>query len=1758
MTTVSKLVKRGSFALFLLLATLLACVLNGGSAYAANITISGIAPGAPLIGSFTPNQTYLANQQTVTVAPTATITSGQTNFFNGSLTISFAQNGAAEDQLSFIDGGFGGPSGTFINFNGSLGYNTGSVTALFGPISGGTNGSPLVFTLNNATNSSFMTPAIIQSLLQNITYKNTANLGAATANARTVQAVVNDGTVASTPATLTITVSNPPATTISKLTPNVGVSNFPYSGTATVSNGFPPYNSPAFTNLPSGLTPSLNGSTITLSGTVTSNGNFSGNITVKDQSGSTATQPYTLTINSGATLGVLTPSTATPNSVFSGKVAISGGLPPFSSPSFTNLPNGMNVGVSGGAVTLQGVPSQLGTYTGTVSAKDATGATFSRMYSLTVNPSVNSTFVPGNLLVSKSLYQNPPSTIVVGKPLPNGVNAVSDATYPFVFANAVPDPSFGITNPFVIDQLKTDGTFVSQLQVPTSVIVNSFSSKSEEALNLSQDRSSFTFVDYVTSVNMLDVSNTNTPAIPEAGNANTTPPTYRAVVEMDLQGNFKRTTTNAYSGNNGRAAVKIVGPNQPALYVCSGNAGAGNGSPQITNAAGSQIVIPGQNATAGTPGTIQTGFFDVTSAGLAADKTAKDNNFRGLTLYNNTIYVTKGSGGNGINTVYQIGNAGQLPSLASLQQITVSGPNNTPNIGGTLNAPITILPGFPKSPKASSATLFPFGLWFANQTTLYVTDEGLGGTDSTTATNTAVSNGGLQKWILVNGTWQLAYTLTNGLNLGQPYSIQPGPNGETYPTGNNPFNGLPWAVSTDGLRNIIGQTNADGTVTLYAVTSTVSGSSDTGCDPNYVVAITDNPAFTTAAQAASEQFTAVAQPTWGVAYRGVALLPNPPTFNAVSSGDVSSSDVILWTRCVDPSAPSSIAVTLQVATDVNFNNIFTTMNGNTDPNQDYTIKLNVTGLSAGTRYYYRFVGPYGVTSNTGTFKTAPSPTAKAAVHFAFSGDADGRWRSFPSVSDIGSQQLDFFFFCGDTMYENASSPAFGIVPASPAVVDPAVSVSQALSGLRRKYLENIGPVTTNGNASLKNFFAAQANYTLLDNHELCSNIGKGSYQCGGANTGAAAANYNNATVANDINVNGPFANKTAEFAACIQAFRNYEPIRENLLSTPNDPRSDQTYQLYRVQQWGKNMVFINTDDRSYADQRASSGGSPRADNVQRTRLGATQLAWLQAQLLSAQQAGTTWKIVGVSDPIDTIGALDGTSLPGEGSTNLTIADGPKSWMGGYRYERNVLLKFIADNKIQNVVFLATDDHTNRVNEMLYAPDMTQIANLSSYVLVPGNVFSIVAGPMGASGPELFTDHNYSTLLGLANGLAGSQKGVGVNPIGLDPAYIGLHDVVRENDPTADSVRGPIDFFSPDTENYNVLDITPDGKSLTVTSFGINSYNPNLFLEPSVTGPVRQILSFSVDAYVNPVTLATTAASGVTNVAIPLSITTTLAPAKIQPTLSILASSLPAGATLSAGTLNNGVYTLTAAQLAGLAITVPTAGSYNLSITANALDTNKYVTGAATATLALTVGALQSPTAVITSFTGNVTIPATIAFDASASTAGSLATITTYAWDFGDGMTASGKTVSHTYTVAGLYTVTLTVTNSMGVSATTTATVTAEGVSFAGKYNKAGISQASCKLTLPSSIPVGTTSKLTIGTYSITFAKPTPGKTVRQNGGSLRVDGSVLTFVLKTNASGFFGTPLPTSGTKAVKITYNGVSFMQSVNIVTSNHVTTFE
>lgn len=183
--------------------------------------------------------------------------------------------------------------------------------------------------------------------------------------------------------------------------------------------------------------------------------------------------------------------------------------------------------------------------------------------------------MPGNLLVSRSVYKGDKKTVSVGEVLPPGCTgttggcagtsgAIADGSYPFVFNNDTYDGSFGITSPIYLDEITPWGFKIRTIEVPNSLqphvnsqtdqLVTSFSSKSEISLHLSTDSKYITFMGYVAPVNALDISNSNTLAAPDPTNP-VGENAYRAVASMDRWGNFTFTETNAYSGNNGRAAV---------------------------------------------------------------------------------------------------------------------------------------------------------------------------------------------------------------------------------------------------------------------------------------------------------------------------------------------------------------------------------------------------------------------------------------------------------------------------------------------------------------------------------------------------------------------------------------------------------------------------------------------------------------------------------------------------------------------------------------------------------------------------------------------------------------------------------------------------------------------------------------------------------------------------------------------------------------------------------------------------------------------------------------------------------------------------------------------------------------------------------------------------------------------------------------------------------------------------------------------------
>jgi PKD repeat protein len=108
-----------------------------------------------------------------------------------------------------------------------------------------------------------------------------------------------------------------------------------------------------------------------------------------------------------------------------------------------------------------------------------------------------------------------------------------------------------------------------------------------------------------------------------------------------------------------------------------------------------------------------------------------------------------------------------------------------------------------------------------------------------------------------------------------------------------------------------------------------------------------------------------------------------------------------------------------------------------------------------------------------------------------------------------------------------------------------------------------------------------------------------------------------------------------------------------------------------------------------------------------------------------------------------------------------------------------------------------------------------------------------------------------------------------------------------------------------------------------------------------------------------------------------------------------------------------------------------AGAYTAVLT---VTDNSGVTSTARASITVQAPPNQMPKAVLSANPTSGPAPLAVALSGSGSVDPD-GSIQSYAWDFGDGSTTTGSTVSHTYTQAGSYTAVLTVTDNRGVTNT---------------------------------------------------------------------------------------------------------------------------
>jgi len=383
-----------------------------------------------------------------------------------------------------------------------------------------------------------------------------------------------------------------------------------------------------------------------------------------------------------------------------------------------------------------------------------------------------------------------------------------------------------------------------------SMISGEYGSASEGILQTSVNGQYLTMMGYgvnASTFNNAALSTYGTAALGQttsltAANQTGTPVTTVARVVALIGGNGSVDTSTALTGvynqNNPRSVATVDGT---SFYI------SGQGASKTDPTQGVFYTTLGSTTATGIDNTTDTRVVSIVNNGTG-----------------NTLYVSRDqkppSGANNSSNVSALTDAnGNLPTTSTgLVTTQITPPSSPLSLGGnngSINLTAATANGVNNSRIGSFVYVSPEQTFFASPDVMYVTDSGQPKNGS--AGKAALGEGGLQKWVLTNGTWTLAYDLVSGLNLVNNATA----NANT-----------PNAAGVTGLLGLTGKV-VNGQVQLFATSYGLNELSQ-----SYLYSITDTLSDTTAAQASSEQFsTLYTDSTDTISIRGVAFAPSSVT-----------------------------------------------------------------------------------------------------------------------------------------------------------------------------------------------------------------------------------------------------------------------------------------------------------------------------------------------------------------------------------------------------------------------------------------------------------------------------------------------------------------------------------------------------------------------------------------------------------------------------------------------------------------------------------------------------------------------------------------------------------------------------------------------------------------------------------------------------------------------------------------------------------------
>lgn len=322
--------------------------------------------------------------------------------------------------------------------------------------------------------------------------------------------------------------------------------------------------------------------------------------------------------------------------------------------------------------------------------------------------------------------------------------------------------------------------------------------------------------------------------------------------------------------------------------------------------------------------------------------------------------------------------------------------------------------------------------------------------------------------------------------------------------------------------------------------------------------------------------------------------------HGVASGDPLADRVIIWTR-LTPESQGRVRVHWEVASDQAFSTVVARGTGSTDASVDYTLKVDVEGLSPDSRYYYRFRAGQN-TSPVGRTRTLPTGSI-ATVSFAVVSCSNYPAGYFNVYREIVDEDIDAVLHLGDYIYEYAPGQyASDRAEEFGRVVRPATEIV-SLDDYRSRYAQ----YRTDGD--LQAVHAAHPFIVVWDDHEVANDAWR-----------EGADNHQPDT-------EGDYETRKR---AAIQAWYEWLPVRP--------PSEEDDAIIYRRFEYGDLVDLIMLDtriigrDEQFVLNDFTTGGvidvpAARAalNDSRRTLLGETQRDWLEQQLMSVTGR---WQVLG--------------------------------------------------------------------------------------------------------------------------------------------------------------------------------------------------------------------------------------------------------------------------------------------------------------------------------------------------------------------------------------------------------------------------------------------------------------------------------------------------------------------------------------------------